>query len=172
MRLPLLAPALLLLAVLAPSPASAVELAARLGVSTPAGSQVAVGPTAGLSLSIPVRGRLGLMVAGDWSSHRASAWPDVPIDSVTTALGLEASLDLSPVVPVLAVGPTYQHAWWRDGTGGTDSFGGFLSIGVRATLFEHLRLGLQARYLTAGFTSERFPAFVTFVVEVGWTSGE
>jgi hypothetical protein len=163
---------LLAAALAAPSTARAVEVAARLGLSTPAGSDVALGPSAGFSLSLPIRGRLGLLTAADFSSHRATLRQDIPIDSLTLALGVEASIDLAPIVPVLAVGPAFQHAWRRGSPASADSFGGFLSVGVRATVLEHLRLGLQARYLTAGFTSESFPAFVTFVVEVGWTSSD
>ncbi|MGC4113412.1 MAG: hypothetical protein QM765_01815 [Myxococcales bacterium] len=163
---------LALLALVAPSPASAVEVAARLGLSAPTGEGLDLGPTAGLSVSVPLRGRLSLLAAGDFSTHRVAGQPGLPIDSMTAVLGVEASIDLAPIVPVLAVGPAFQHAWRRSGSESVDAFGGFLAIGVRATLFEHLRLGLQARYLTSAFSSNTFPAFVTFVLELGWTSGE
>lgn len=156
----------------APSPASAVEVAARLGLSTPAGEGVAVGPSAGLSLSVPLRGRLSLMAAADFSTHAASERPELPFDSVTALLGAEASIDLAPVVPVICVGPAYQYAFRAGGSDKADAWGGFLAVGLRATLFEHMLVGLQARYLTTSFTSAKFPAFVTFVVELGWTSGE
>ena len=36
---------------------------------------------------------------------------------------------------------------------------------------DHLVLGFSVRYLTAGFGTDSFPAFATFALEVGWTSG-
>jgi hypothetical protein len=147
-----------------------VEVTARLGLASPMTSGVLVGPAVGLSLGVPIKGRLGVLASGDFSTHALSGHPDARIDALTGALGLEASIDLAPVIPTLSIGGAYQHAWRQDVDAHADKFGGFIGVGLRATLLDHLRLGLQARYFTTSFGGSDFPAYVTFSLEVGWTS--
>jgi hypothetical protein len=161
---------LALLVCLASSTARAVEASARVGLASPQGDSVHLGPSLGLILSVPLRARVGLFASADWTSHSLSSHADRHIESVTGALGLEAGLDLSPIIPVVCIGPAYQHAWRVDRVARTDKLAAMVGLGLRTTLVEHLRLGLMARYLSAGFTGDSFPAFATFALEVGWTS--
>lgn len=164
-------PALLALAFnLAALPSFGVEANARLGVSSPMNSNVGLGPSAGLTLGIPLRARIQLVAAGDFSTHAIQGSARGRIDAITAAFGLEVGLDLAPIVPTIGLGPSYQYAHRRDTDATSGSFGGYLAVGCRATVFDHLRLGFQARYLTAAFASDGFPAFATFVLELGWTS--
>lgn len=160
---------LMVLSLLLPAPALALEAAARLGVSAPAGGGVGLGPTAGLGLGVPLKWRFSLVAAGDLSTHGVAGHPERRIDAVTATLGLEAALDFLPIVPAVSLGPSYQHAWRRDSPATSDAWGGYLALGVKATLFSHLRLGLQARYLSSALSSSSFPAFATYSLEVGWT---
>jgi hypothetical protein len=163
-----LVPALLALAAtLAAAPAGAFEANLRLGVSSPLHFLVDPGPSAGLTLALPLRSRIQLVGTGDVATH-ALKYSEARIDAVTATLGLEAGLDLAPIVPTVSIGPSYQYARTRQTGDGSGSFGGFIAIGVRATVAEHLRLGFQARYLTAAFGGDSFPAYATFVLEVGW----
>lgn len=163
-----LVPALLALAaMLAAAPAGAFEANLRLGVASPLHSQVDPGPSAGLTLALPLRARIQLVGAGDLATHAVKRSTG-RIDTVTATLGLEAGLDLAPIVPTVSIGPSYQYARMRQAEDGSGAFGGFIAIGLRATVAEHLRLGFQARYLTAAFGGDSFPAYATFVLEVGW----
>lgn len=158
-----------LLALLLPAPATALEVAARLGVSAPAGDSVGLGPTAGMSLGVPLKWRFSLVAAGDLSTHGVAAHPGRRVEAVTATVGLEAALDFLPIVPALSLGPSYQHAWRRDSGASSDAWGGYLALGLKATVLSHLRLGLQARYLSSALTARSFPAFATYSFEVGWT---
>ena len=149
-----------------------VEVTARLGLASPMTSGVLVGPAVGLSLGVPIKGRLGVLASGDFSTHALSGHPDARIDALTGALGLEASIDLAPVIPTLSIGGAYQHAWRQDVSGAkSDKFGAYVGLGLKAVLVDHLVLGFSVRYLTVGYTADSFPAWATFALEIGWTSG-
>ena len=151
--------------------AQAFEATARLGLASPMTDGVRVGPAVGLSVGVPIKGRLGILASGDFSTHALSDSPEKRIDAVTASLGLEVGIDLAPIVPTLSLGAAFQHAWREDDPGAkADKFGGFVGVGLRATLVDPLRLGLQARYFTTSFGGDSFPAYVTFSFEIGWTS--
>ena len=77
-----------------------------------------------------------------------------------------------PVAPTLSVGPALQLAARSDGLGGTLVIpGGYAAIGLRTRFFEHLHAAAQLQYLTSAFGSEVFPAYTSFVIQVGGAIG-
>jgi hypothetical protein len=93
------------------------------------------------------------------------------VDATVACLGLEVDVDLAPVVPSLTIGGAYQLMAPEESSTRADVFGAFFSLGVSVTLLDHLFVGLEARYLTASFASETFPAYSLFLFRLGWTPG-
>ena len=164
--------AVLLGALLPAASAGAVEASLRLGLSTPTGDSGQPGPALGLTLGGPLHGRISIVAAGELSMHGVPGHAERRIDAVTALLGLEAGIDLAPIVPTISLGPCYQHAWRQDVSGAkSDKFGAYVGLGLKAVLVDHLVLGFSVRYLTVGYTADSFPAWATFALEIGWTSG-
>jgi hypothetical protein len=139
-------------------------------VSKPDGDSFLVGPTAGLTLSIPVYRQLGIVGGADFSTHTVPHHMERRADTITGFIGLEVSLDIAPIVPFVSAGGSFQHAWRQDRNATKDTFSGFIGLGIKTTLADHLLLGISVRYLSAGLTADQFPAFSIFTIQVGWTT--
>ncbi|HCF57496.1 MAG TPA: hypothetical protein DFS52_05830, partial [Myxococcales bacterium] len=76
--------------------------------------------------------------------------------------------DELPIVPSLSLGPALQFAARRDRDASARVPAGFAALGLRALVWRGLLLGAQVRYLSSDFSAEGFPAFSSFVLELGW----
>ncbi len=166
---PALAALLVLISLLA-LPCSAlaeeIDLNLDLGLASPAGNRVDIGPALGLSAAYRLN-PFGVCLGLDQSLHALAADASKTVAATTGTLGLELAIDDLPVVPVLGIGGALQFAFRRDSGASAWVPAGYLSAAVLRQAGS-LMLGARIRYLTAGFSADGFPAFANFMVEVGW----
>lgn len=164
-----LPPLIVLLALLAaPAPVAALsfDLGLRGGVASPRGEAVSAGPSLGVGASLALGSRYRVVLGLDQSRHGFGGAG--VIDATTGWLGVEVALDELPIVPSLSLGPALQFAARRDRDASARVPAGFAALGLRALVWRGLVLGAQVRYLSSDFSAEGFPAFSSFVIELGW----
>jgi hypothetical protein len=158
-----------LVLVLASSSANAAGFEAdlRAGLASPGGDGVLAGPAFGLVGRANITARYNVFLSLDRSLHSLASGVG-HIDATTAALGVELVLDVVPVVPTLSLGPALQLAQRRENGALAWTPTGTLSLGLRTQCFEQLVLAVNVLYLAGSFTSESFPAFTSFFLELGW----
>ncbi|MFN7135110.1 MAG: hypothetical protein ACK4N5_23745, partial [Myxococcales bacterium] len=141
---------------------------AQAGVASPAG-QFRPALAWGLSAGLRLGARLGAEVGVIRASHAVEN-SSLRIGSTSAVLGAVVEVDALPVVPTLSLGPALQLASRSDGRGETVvTPAGFVGLGLRARLFRYVHAAAQVQYLTAAFGGDRFPAYSTVLLQVGWT---
>ncbi len=164
--------ALALLAAAAVEPARAagaeVEASARVGLSLPAGSQVDAALAYGLSARLAVDPRLRLELGAERAVHALSEPGGARISALTATAGVQAGLDLVPLVPFASAGLSFQYASRLGQTATASTYGAYLGLGVRARVWRGLTLSGQVRYLTSSFAADGFPSYTSFLAEMGW----
>lgn len=143
-----------------------LHAALQAGAAAPAGrfaTAPAIGLTAGLQWSSRVGAELELLQ----SSHGVEGAP-LAIRATSITLGPVLEVDRLPIRPILSIGAAAQLASRSDGVGESVLIpGAYAAIGLRTVLFDHLFAAARMQYLTTAFGSESFPAYTSFVLQLG-----
>lgn len=162
--------ALLLALALAPAPASGSELeaSARAGLSMAAGRAARAAPAYGLSARYALTHRLRLEIAAERAMHSLASDVNLRLAALSATAGVQAGLDLVPLVPFASAGVAFQYASLPSKGAAASFYGAYLGLGLRARVWRGLALSAQVRYLTASFSADGFPSYTSLLAEVGW----
>jgi hypothetical protein len=163
-----LLPLLALLAGAAPARAGELEVSARAGISLAAGDRVTSAPALGLSARYALDPRLRLEIGAERAVHALTAAASSRLAAYSATAGLQAGLDLVPVIPIISAGVAYQYATRLDKKATASTPGYYLAVGLRARVVSGLTLSGQVRYLSASFSASGLPSYTSFLAEVGW----
>jgi hypothetical protein len=159
---------LLLALALAPAPAggSEFEASARAGLSMAAGGGAKAAPAYGLSVRYAPTPRLRLEIGAERAVHSLASDVDQRVTALSATAGVQAGLDLVPLVPFASAGLAFQHASLQRAA--ASFYGAYLGLGVRARVWRGLTLSGQVRYLTASFSADGLASYTSLLAEVGW----